>query len=351
MREPVQAAQEVLLPKLSTGEPAERVIAAKCLGLIWGYAARWQDAPYRIEYVERVVSSELYNPETGRTSRTFSVSGKLDVGCTEIGTGRNVIFDHKTTSDDISDVNGPYWRQLVVEGQPTHYMLLEWLNSRKADYAVWDVIRKPGIAPKKLEKKERERVFYGRTYLDQALTDSDIDEFAETERETPAMYAMRLADDCSRERPQWYFQRRQIPRLDSEVLDYAKELWEHSRDIILARRNNRHPRNSGACMLYRSPCKFLGICSGHDSADSDNWTQAPWVHPELPVLQGDGKDVLTNSRIRTFQTCRRKHQLQYEIGIQRIDEEEREALIFGSMFHEALEAYFLTLQKLQERQN
>lgn len=336
---------------MRSSEPSERTIAAKCLGLMHGYDARWENAPYMVEYVERVVSSDLFNPETGRTSRTFSVSGKLDVGCTEVGTGRNVIFDHKTTSIDISDVNGPYWRQLVVEGQPTHYMLLEWLNQRKADYAVWDVVRKPGISPKKVEKKDKQTAVFSKVYFDQMLTAEDIEEFLETERETPAMYAARLAFDCVQERPQWYFQRRQVPRLDAEVLEYAKELWDHAQDIILARRNNRHPRNSGACMLYGSPCKYLGICSGHDSIDSENWTRAQWVHPELPVLESDGKEVLTNSRIRTFQTCRRKHQLQYEIGIQRIDEEEREALIFGSTFHEALEAYFLTLRAQQQKGN
>lgn len=348
---PLEAALEALTPQFFAAETADRIIAAKCAGLMAGYHARWQNAPYRIEAVERVVSADLHNPETGRTSRTFTISGKLDVIATETATGRSVIFDHKTTSEDIADVNSPYWRQLAIEGQVTHYMLLEWLNGRKADFAVWDVVRKPGIAPKLLSKKERESVFYSKNYFGYRLSEDDLAELAASERETPRMYAARLTDDCSSDRPERYFQRRQIPRLDAEVLEYAKELWEHSQDIILARRNNRHPRNSGACMLYKSPCKYLGICSGYDSPDSEKWQRAGWVHPELPILAGDGKDILTNSRIRCFQTCRRKHQLQYELGIERIDEEEREALVFGNSWHLAQEAYFLELKHQQERNN
>lgn len=341
---PIDAAREVLTPYLHSSENGQALIASKCFGLMSGYDARWRNAPFTIREVEHVSTSDLYNPETQRSSRTFTVAGKLDVLATD-SADREVLFDHKTTSQDITDPNAPYWRQLSIEGQVSHYMLLEFLNGTKIDYSIWDVLRKPSIAPKLLTKAERVSVAASRTYF--RSKEFDFDAFMASDRETPEMYALRVAHDCTTERPEWYFQRRQVPRLDSEIHEYATELWDHSQDMILARRNNRWPRNSGACMSYNSPCKFLGICSGYDTADSENWMQKPWVHPELPVLNGDGKDVLTNSRIRTFQTCRRKHQLQYELGIERIDEEEREALFFGSLFHSALEAYFLTLKSQQ----
>ena len=97
-------------------------------------------------------------------------------------------------------------------------------------------------------------------------------------------------------------------------------------------------------MNYGSPCVYLGICSGYDTPDSEKWQRKGNVHVELPTLQGDGRDVLTNSRIRCFQTCRRKHYYQYELGIERIDEEEREALYFGNCWHTAQEAYFNALR-------
>ena len=344
--EALEVALEVLMPNLRSNSPQEQVIAAKCIGLMAGYDTRWRGSNFTIESVESVVSSELFNPETQSKSRTFKLSGKLDITARD-SNGRRVIFDHKSTSEDITDPNGTYWRQLAIEGQVDQYLLLEHLNARRADYALWDVIRKPSIRPSKLTKKEREAVVFDRMYCGQILSADQIDEFQAGESETPIMYAARLTQDAIQERPQWYYQRRAVVRTDAELLDYAREVWDHSQDIILARRNNRHPRNSGACILYKSPCKFLGICSGYDSADSGNWTQRKWVHNELPVLQGNGKDILTNSRIRTFQTCRRKHYLQYEVGLERIEEEEREALLFGATIHQALEAYFLTLKKEQ----
>jgi hypothetical protein len=297
------------------------------------------------------MTSDLYNPETGRKSRSFTTAGKLDVRATEIATGSKILFDHKTTSVDIIDPNAPYWRILQIEGQVSHYMLLEWLNQNKVDFGLWDVIRKPSISPKAVAKADAKEVLASRRYFEFELDDYELGQFEVDSRETTAMYAARLAHDCTHERPDWYFQRRKVARLDAEVRDYAMELWGHAQDILLTRNTGRWPRNSGACFTYNSPCKFLGICSGHDSVDSGAWETKAWVHPELPVLNnGRGVDVLTNSRVRTFQSCRRKHYFQYELGIEKIDEEEKEALFFGNMKHEALEQYFLALKKEQQTQ-
>jgi hypothetical protein len=347
---PLHEALAIVAPVMNGGEVSQSLIAAKCAGLLAGYDQKWRNAPYRIEDVECVVSSDLWNPESGRKSRSFSVSGKIDVRAVDLHTGAAVIFDHKTCSQDISDPNGSYWRQLVVESQPAHYMLIEWLNDRKVDYAIWDAVRKPGIAPKALAKKDAADFLAFGQYFGSQFDLSELERFREVGRETPAMYAARLAHDCSTERPEWYFQRRPVPRLDAEIREYAGELWDHGQDLLASRASGRMPRNSGACMTYGSPCKFLGVCSGHDSIDSEQWAHKTWIHPELPRTDGDGRDVLTNTRIRCFQTCRRKHQYQYEIGVERIEEEEREALLFGDLFHRALEAYFLALKHLQHKE-
>jgi len=241
-------------------DESRALMAAKCRGLLAGYHARWADAEYLPVAVERVVQSDLWNPETGRKSRSFTVAGKIDLSAAF--RDRVVLMDHKTTSEDISDPNSPYWRQLIVEGQPSHYMLLEWLNARKADDAVWDVVRKPAISPKLLTKAEARSAavtheYFGRHIADESILALNV----EKPRETLEMYEARLAHDCTLARPEWYFQRRSIPRLDAELHEYAVELWEHGQEILHARNTGRHARNSGACMLYGGPCKFLGICS------------------------------------------------------------------------------------------
>jgi hypothetical protein len=321
----------------------QRLIAAKAKGLMVGYHARWKDAGYVAFAVEQIIHKNLINPDTQRQSRSFTTAGKLDVLCTYAG--RNVLIDHKTTTQDISDPDSPYWRQLVVEGQVNHYMLLAWMDATKIDSAIWDVIRKPGISPKKLTKAERASVVAEGVYFGNDVNQGDRMALSQgEERESAEMYSFRLAHDCTVERPGWYFQRRAVPRLDAEVVEYAAEIWEHSQDMLYSRSKiaagKLPPRNSGACMLYGSPCNFLGICSGHDTPESDRWQRRESVHPELEGTVGEGKDVLTNSRVRCFQTCRRKEYYQYQLGIERYDEEEKESLYFGTLFHEALRAWW-----------
>lgn len=322
------------------------LIRAKCRALIAGYDRRWREQSYEPLEVEQTHTARMINPETGKSSRTFSVAGKIDVLCGYHG--KTVLFDHKTTSQDIADSAGPYWRQLVVEGQVNHYMLLLWLNGFKCDDAVWDVVRKPQISPKKLSKTDIRAVIATQEYAGVSQSEESILEMQETERETIEMYEARLIKDCTADRPEHYFQRRSVPRLDSELMEYARELWEHGQEILHARNTERHASNSGACMLYGSPCKFLGICSGYDKPDSDRWTRKERVHNELPELEGDGREYVTNSRVRCFQTCRRKHFYEYELGIERIDEEEREALVFGTIYHAGLAAWWSTFLPSKE---
>lgn len=322
----------------SNADLSRALVAAKCRALLEGYHARWQQSPWAVESVEQMVESDLWNPETSRKSRSFRVAGKLDLLVNN--GGRRTLVDHKTASDDISDPSSPYWRQLVVEGQPSHYMLLEWLNGRKADEAVWDVVRKPGISPKAITKAEAKAAIMLHEYCGWSISDESILELQETGRETLEMYEARLVQDCTTTRPEWYFQRRTVPRLDSEIHEYAVELWEHGQEMLHVLNTERHTRNSGACMNYNRPCEFLGICSGYDAPDSDKWRPKSNVHAELPGLAGDGRDVLTNSRIRCFQTCRRKHYYQYVLGIERAEEEDVDARYFGTTWHIGMEGYF-----------
>jgi hypothetical protein len=255
------------------------------------------------------------------------------------------IIDHKTTSEDIEQKPDkpilPYWRQLVVEAQPTHYMLLKWLNGQKVDGAIWDVVKKPGIQPAQIRaKKDVTDILTTGRYYDQELTPASLEALRNEPRETLEMYEARLAYDCTTERPGHYFQRRDVPRLDSEIHDWAKELWGHSQDLLYARRDNRWPKNSKACMAFKRPCVYLGVCSGFDSPDSDKWTRKAQVHNELPITDGDGRDVLTNSRIGCKMTCPRKHLYQYELGIERVDDEEAEALYFGTIWHLGQDAWW-----------
>jgi hypothetical protein len=334
---PLAAALEAI--DLHASDPLHR---AKCRGLMVGYDSLYRNHRYTVTGVEDTVTAPLINVETQRASRTFMLAGKLDVRV--VHEGRNGIIDHKTTSEDVTQPDSMYWRQLIVESQPSHYMLLEWMNSRKVDFCVWDVVRKPAIRQAQIDKKDREAMMTTGQYCGYKLTTQDWAEYDEqTQRtgkhsETHALYEARLAQDCTLIRPDWYFRHREVPRLDADLIEYAREVWEHAEEIRIATAAGRHPRSSGSCIQYHQPCRFLGICSGYDSPESAAWRTKAWVHAELPIMDGDGKQYLTNSRIRNFQSCRRRHQYDYLIGIER--DEDRDALIFGSLWHEAQAAWW-----------
>lgn len=318
------------------------VIGAKVKGLMVGYDARWAGGGWSpVGELERVVRLPIVNPETGRTSRTFDQAGKFDGVVT--GNGRTVLLEHKSTSDDIGDPDAPYWRRLAIDSQVSKYMLQSWQEGLKLDGCLYDVIRKPGIRPKALTKAQVAEIASAKTYSGFGVPEEEAARvMAGEHEESPYLYFLRLAAETIAE-PAKYFQRRMIPRLDSDVAEYAGELWAIADEIRLARINGRHYRNSEACMTWGRPCEYLGLCSGIDSPDSDKWTRAESVHEELPGV-GDGRDTLTNSRIKTFQTCRRKHFHRYEEGLRRSNEDEAEALYLGTALHEALAAWW-ALQK------
>lgn len=321
----------------ATDDERGQLIAAKCRGLMHGYDARWRDAGWQTVSVEEEFQLPVVNPQTGRASRLWKQAGKFD-GIITYG-GQNYLLEHKTTSEDVSDPDAPYWRRLAIDSQVSTYVLANWQAGRALHGTVYDVIRKPNIAPRKLSKADRANIVANGLYYGGKVPDYIRTEIAAgDDRECTTLYALRLASD-TKERPEWYFQRQTIPRLDHEVMEWVRELWDVSQEISNANRLDRHYRNSDSCMQYNSPCQFLGICSGHDNPDSGNWVQRANVHPELNV--DDSRGILTNSRIRCFQSCRRKHFFRYQLGLERRDEEEKEALYFGSLLHCALEAWWL----------
>ena len=316
---------------INTGKP---FLVSTICGMLTGYDAKWSGLQHEIELleVEKTYFSDLPNLHTNGKSRTFRLAGIVD----KVGRRDGItIYDHKTTTSDIEDPYATYWRQLEIEGQPSQYELLLHANGIEVDRVVWDVARKPTIKPKGVAKKEVAALASAGRYCGREF-DSSI--AVEGMRETPEMFEARVAQQCV-DQPHRFFQRRGVKRTREELTEYVGELWDIGQEIIAARRGSRWYRNSGSCMQYGSPCEFLGICSGYDSVDSDRWVDKGCVHEELDV-NGDGRDLLTNSRVRCYQTCRRKHFYKYELGIKRADEEEREPLFFGSLWHDCLDVYW-----------
>lgn len=322
--------------------PDDWVLAATLRGLMRGYDARWRDEQghLTIVKVEECYQSPLMNVSTGRSSRTFTVAGKIDKLVDDDGP---VLYDHKTTSSDISDPSGPYWRQLAVDSQASHYELLLLANGTRLKGVMWDVTRKPGISPKQITKADYSRCLGEATYCGFDLSTATLTWLVDNQRENGEMFEFRVATDAIKQ-PEKFFARRSVPRTREQLAEYAAELWQVAKDINDADRKDRHYRNSGACFNFGRPCPFLSLCAGADDPTSDRWRKKPSKHAELPDWIG-GDAVLTNSRLRTFQTCRRLHHYKYNLGIEPNRDDREEALYFGGLYHEALDAWWLAFEK------
>ncbi len=317
-------------------DPATQLVVAKIRGLMAGYHLRWKDAGYRALSVEKVYTSPLWNPNTERPSRTFTLAGKLDV-YVEDHERRRFVIDHKTLSENITEPDSPLFKQLAIENQVNHYLLLQHLNGERPDGAIWDCIRKPTIGPKKLTKAERASAVAERKYFGRILDMDTLAGLQTDERETVDMYEARLAHDCTTERPEFYFHRRAVPRMDHEIAHYAEDLWEISKEILESQKRERLPKTSASCMQFGSACRYLGVCSGYDTIDSPNWKRKEHQHREL----GEGVgNALTSSRIKCFQACKVRHRYDYELQVERVNEEDKDSLYFGSLMHLALESWW-----------
>lgn len=315
------------------GHDASDIDRAKASALMIGYDHCWRNAGWITHEVEQEFRLPIINPETGRASRTYSHGGKVDGIIEHVATGKKFLLEHKTTGDSIDDPSGTYWARLDIDAQVSAYVLSQWQGGRKLDGTLYDVIRKPGIRPKAIPKTAAVELSEGRYCglpIESRQGPGDV--------ENAELYQARLTADVLTN-SSWYYQRKCVYRLDHQLAEYAGELWETADEIRRAKLEGRHYRNSGACMSYGKPCEFLGICSGHDRPDSDRWKKRESVHSEL-AGEGDGRDLLTFSRMACFRLCRRKAYYTYELGIERVKHEENEALNFGTLWHEAQAAWW-----------
>lgn len=341
MMDPLRTTIEAIKAYELAGE-CDSLSAWKVRALVTAYHDQWKSAPFRVLAVEETFSLPIVNPQTGRSSRTFCQGGRFDLMVHF--DARTWMVEHKSTAEEIADPGAPYWKRLAIDSQVSMYALANWQNGRKLDGTIYDVIRKPTIRPKQITKADQKTLIEARVYCGFKVDEHDIAEAdGNTFSETPKLYGLRLLRDAL-DNPPKYFQRRPVPRLDNEILEWAKELWQVSQDIRQTEISGGHYRNSGACMNYGRPCDFLGICSGYDTPDSDKWRRRDQAHPEVDLPD----DALTHSRIRCYQTCKRMHHYKYGLRLERADDETAEALLFGQLLHRALEAYYLALKGQQD---
>lgn len=263
--------------------------------LLAGYDWYWNnaEAPPELTVAETIASEivfylPLVNPETGKATPIFRRGGAMDK-IVKLADGRVAIFEHKTTGESI-DSGSDYWRTLEIDQQVSNYFVAGVDMSHAIETVIYDVIRKPSIAPKLIPALDEngDKIVLdaagGRVYNDNGKPRQSADKAKGFElmsrRETPTEFGARLLADIG-ERPDFYFARREIPRLSADLEEYRRELWQMSQDIRHAQKNGLHYRNTKQCTSY-GRCAYLDHCKqGFPDSLPAGFERVSHLHPEL----------------------------------------------------------------------
>lgn len=299
------------------------------VGTAWHLGMEHRDSPHRYNVLRKAAPSPLWGEKLAvlasghdwfwsgeplkllATEFTFAVGiegrpmrGQID-GVVEAEDGQRGIIEYKTTSDSL---DGPLLDKLRLDTQVGLYGLASRSavlpNGERAfpsgspDFILYDVVRKPTIAPKALSKADVSRMkkeldrderctYFGVAFGEQLPGGAnDVLASLAENRECDRLYAARLRADIG-ERPTHYYARRLVHRTQS---DYAALL-----DDILAQlealdglEGKHYPRNPNSCTSFGT-CEFFGLCSNNvhprvTDQPPQGFRRRAHRHPEL-----DGK--------------------------------------------------------------
>lgn len=232
-----------------------------------GYCKMWK--PMKTVATEKEFSIPLLNPMTVGVSRTFEIAGKIDA-IVETEDGSHAVVEHKTSGDNIGDPGCDYWLKLAIDPQISGYFVGAEKIGFKPTKTIYDVIGKPKLKPAKATPKEELKYKKdGGLYATCRLTD-----------ETPEEFAIRLREHIA-EDPSRYFQRRDVARLDSDLIEYMTDMWSISKLIIESRAEGYWPKRTSQCFNY-SRCPYYPVCAKIASLDDTSmFTKSETKNPEL----------------------------------------------------------------------
>lgn len=216
-------------------EEVDREIAA-CM--VAGWSWRWSEAPA----FRRVLAAEKVFEFRPIKSKRFTVAGKIDV-IGEMTDGTIAVGEYKTTVDDVSP-GSDYWRRLLIDRQISGYVLGARALGFPADRVLYDAARLPGIRPRLLSRKGG----------------------SDGARESMDQFSVRLMESIA-EKPEFYFGRQEIPRLDSDLEEWRSDMAQAANMIGQSRKAGRWPRNTDSCMRW-GKCPYFDPCAASHNPET-----------------------------------------------------------------------------------
>jgi hypothetical protein len=211
---------------------ADPWVKAKLLAMLVGYSAMWGDVPSRLVATQVEFKLPIIHPVTGQTHPECSITGFIDA-IVELD-GRLVVLESKSSGEDVTPGSAFWQRVAVMDPQVSTYLPAARALGYDVRDCVYDVARKPELRPKK--------------------------------DETPEQFQDRIVHDMAA-RPEWYFQRQTLVRLDREEREHALDVWHYADEIVSASRTGRYPRNPDNCHKFGRACEYAPVCAGEASLD------------------------------------------------------------------------------------
>ena len=258
--------------------------------LIRGYYTAWANSEIKIIESEKTFDLPITNP-SGNAMTALRQRGKRDRLC-ELPDGRTAIMETKTVGQDIGP-DSDYRRVLSINQQLSMYIAAAQAEGHDVDTAIYDCIRKPTIRPcavpltdgngdKIVVDADGRRIMKANGQPRQSA-DTAKGYLLQTRDMTPEEWRSKLASDIL-ERPDYYYQRFEVPRMHDDLEAFRVELWMVAKDIIECHRMKRWYRNTNACRQYNSLCSYYPLCAGERDLSNgcpDGYRQAETVHEEL----------------------------------------------------------------------
>lgn len=236
-------------------EQAER-IAISCMAM--SYFKYYVNVTPRFKVVEKAWTVPLINPDGG-VSRTFNLTGRTDAV-----DDQDRIWETKTSGEDLSG-DSDLWVRLRMDPQLSLYYYVMRTMGLPVGGIIYDVVRKPGLKFSRVPELDEDGLKVvlhedgsrainkngsPRQTGGEGLT-------VQTREETPEEFTERLLADIA-DRPEYYFQQRLITRLDEDVLDYLRDIWQQAKALHDALNNGRWFRNVShhTCKW----CEYAPLC-------------------------------------------------------------------------------------------
>lgn len=236
-------------------EVRDRFEAARLRAMVLAYFLRWRGTPGRPVAVEQEFAAPLESPETGETSDRFVRGGRIDL-VWDTPEGDRWLYEHKTHAGPLK-ASDSYFSKLRLDAQCSHYTIGARALGHEVRGIVYDVTCKPQLEPllatKEVKMTKATKTEPSRPYAGQRLAD-----------ETPGEYGLRCFTEMVAH-PEMYFHRREVVRLDDELVDIEENDWQQVKHLA-----DNTSMNTDACFAYYTACEYHPVCSRGASIEDAN---------------------------------------------------------------------------------